>query len=324
MAKLLHSVAVQERAVSADSIEVDDLAVNPLSVVLIALRPLNATGTLSEFASYLTIMDALNRVSILFRGQSIFSMSGRDAAALNYFRHGIVTPQANHDDADDERRCVVLPVLLGKFAYDPVSCFPASRRGELTLEMDVDVADTGYDGFRVSVETVELLDAKPKEYERKTSVSETFGSTGLNDIDLPIGRRNRGILGFSTTGFGGSSPSPGLGRMSVRLNNVEEAYAATDFEVAHTLGSLMGRQPPIFDNHTHRTDTSGSSATQESAGGPINIGSGGWQNYCFLDLDPTRDDAFSLDTSKATNFALRVDAESAEAVRAVPIEQVIV
>src|SRR5574342_71998 len=161
----LHSVAVQDQAIAADGIFTFDLAVNPLSMVLLALRPLNDTGTLTNFETYRGICAAANRVSILYRGESILSMRGEDVAALNYFRWGMVPYQGQHDNTDNERRCVVMPLLLGRWPYSKESCFPASRRGELVLELDLDIADTGYDGLRISAETVEILDAKPKEVE---------------------------------------------------------------------------------------------------------------------------------------------------------------
>lgn len=322
--RFLHSVQVQEQAISADGIYRFDMAVNPLSVVLLCLRPLNDTGTLADFNHYMTICQAVNRVTLQHSGASVFSMRGEDAAALNYFRHGIVPPQCNPDDTDNERRCVVLPILLGRFAFDPVSCFPASRRGELVLELDLDIADTGYDGLRLSVETIELPDAKPKEFERKTSLSSTFAATGYNDIDLPLGNLCRGVLVWGTTGFTGASPAPSWGRMELLLDNMQVGYSATDFEVAHMLSSLMGRQPFAADSHTHRVTTDGNAQTAlETNGGPLELGSV-VEKYAFLDLDPTRDDHFAVDTKGHSTWQLRANAETADAVRAVTIERMMV
>lgn len=319
--RFLHSVLVQERAVAVDSIEVDDLAVNPLSVILICIRPLNNTGTLLDYAQYLNIVGSLNNISVLHNGSRVISMNGRDAAALAYFRHGVVAPQAVSIDTDDFRRCVVLPIFMGRFAYDPNSCFPATKRGELTLELDIDVADTGYNGFRFSVETIELLDAQPKEFERKVVSNLTFASTGDNDFDIPMGNVNRGILLFGTTGFTGAVPAPTWGRISLFLDNQQVGFSSTDFEVAHMLSSLSGRQPPSMDGHQHRVDATQANVA-ELVTFPHNTGSGGWQNYAFLDFDPTRDDMFSIDTSKSSRFHLRSSVETANAVRAISIEKI--
>lgn len=326
--RALHSVLRQEVAVAADGVETFDLAVNPLSMIFIAIRPLldNAGTAINGLADYMTLCEAFNRVNVLWRGASVVSARGEDLAALNYWRRGIMPVQANLDDTDNERVCAVLPIIFGKFPYDPSSCLPKTNRGELTIELDIDVASTGYDGFRYSVEGVELIGASPKEFERVTSVNRTFAATGINDVDLPNGSLVRGILGFGTTAFGGAAPAPTLGRMRLLKDNEEYFYSATDFEVARTIGQMMGRQPPAFDRHTHRVDASAASAVQQS-GRPIGVGGSVagttfWDNYVFLDLDPSRDDALSVDTSGSNMFQLRVDAETADAARFLTIERV--
>lgn len=320
--KLLHHIVVSERAVAADGTERVDLGVHPTSVLLLNIRPLNDTGTLANFASYRAICSAVNRITVEFNGASLFSMRGEDAAAIAYFRHGVQFPQANHDDLNNDRRCVTLPIHLGRFAYDVESCFPASRRGELQLTLDFDVADTGYDGMRYNVESIELVGASPKEFERKIDRRETFAATGDNDVELPVGNRLRGVLAFGTTGYAGGSPAPTLGRMRIEVDGEEASYTAIDFETAHGLSSLMGRQPARFDNHTHRVTTDGNAQTElETLAGAIEVGAD-WNQYAYLDLDPTRDDMFSLDLSRSSRVLLRVDAESADAVRVVTVEKV--
>jgi hypothetical protein len=318
--RILHRVAVQNQTVAADTIVTHDLAVNPLSAVLVCLRPLNETSTLTNFQRQLGICGALNRVSVLHRGASVFSMSGRDAFALNYFRHGFIPSEANPDDADNERRCVVLPLLMGRFAYDPESCLPSTVRGELILEMDIDVADTGYDGFQYTVETIELLGVRPREFERKTSQSVTFTATGDNDVFLRVGHVLRGLLLFGTTTFTGAAPAPSWGRVCILGDGSTFCYASTDFEVGLSLHSLMGRQPASIE-HTHRVNAASASTTEETTG-PIEYGAAGLDNYCWLDLDPTRDDTFSVDTRDFTDLVVRADAETADAVRVIQVEAV--
>lgn len=314
----LHSVAVQDQAIAADGIQTFDLAVNPLSVILIGLRPLNDTGTLSNFQSYRGITQAINRLTVLHQGTAVKSGRGEDFAAMNYFRHGIMPFQGQHDDVDNERRCAVLPILMGRFPYDPHSCFPASKRGETILELDLDIADTGYDGLRLTVETIEILDAKPKEFERIVSQGQTFGATGDVDVDIAAGGIFRGALLFGTTGFAGATPAPSWGRIQTMIDNKQVGYSSTDFEVAQMLHCLWGRQPPAYDGHIHAVEPV---AGIRTVGEPNNIGLG-WQQYAFLDFDPTRDDLHSLDTKGASLFRIRANAETADAVRVLPIEVV--
>lgn len=326
----LHNIAVQDQLIAADGIQSFDLAVNPLSVILVAIRPLNDTGTLAQFQSYRGLAAAMNRISVLYRGEAIKSVRGEDLAALNYYRWGMMPFQGQHDDTDNERRCAVFPIIMGRWPYSKDSCFPATRRGELVLECDFDIADTGYDGLRISVETVELLDAKPKEYEKWVQVTQTNGAVGDNDVDLvATGNLVRGILLFGTTPFGGATPAPSWGRLKVLLDNQEAGFGATDFEVAQMLHSLWGRQPPGYDGHMHRTTVTGCAQTAvATVSGPFNVGAGiagatdinSWNQYAYLDFDPTGDDAHSLDTKGKSSLKLRANFETADAVRAVPVE----
>ena len=321
--KLLHRVSIFDQLIGADGIQSFDLPTNPLSVILLTLRPLNDTGTLANYQTVRSIADAMNRVTVSHRGSAIFSMSGADLFSLNYFRHGMLPLEANSDNVTNERRAVVVPVVLGRFAYDKSSCVPASNRGELVLEIDFDIAATGYDGMRFSAETIELLDAKPKFGERSVSIAQTFAATGDNDIQLPSGNLLRGILGFGTTGFGGAAPAPTLGRMSLFVDGEQSGNASTDFEVASMLGALMGRQAPGY-THGHITDASAGGADNEpTQGPPIDFGtSDGMENYAYLDLDPTRDDNYSLDLKGANSVFLRSTAETANAARVIPIERI--
>lgn len=330
--RFLHSVAVQEQAIGSDGLQVFDLPVNPLSVILIGLRPLNDTGTLAAFQSYRGIAAAMSRCSVLYQGAAVKSYAGQDLAALNYFRHGIMPFQGQHDDTDNERRCVVVPILMGRNAYDPASCFPASERGRLQLELDLDIADTGYDGLRLSVETIELLDAKPTEYEREVQIQQTFGATGDNDVDLPCtGALIRHALLFGTTPFAGASPAPSWGRLRVLLDNQEVGYGGADFEMLQSAHCLWGRQPPAYDGHMHRVTVSGCAQTAVATiSGPFNVGAGiagaadinSWHQYASLNFDVTRDDTFSLRTEGKSMLRLRADAETADAVRVITTEVV--
>lgn len=319
MARVLHSITVPEQAISADGTQQFDLAVNPLSVVLLGIRPLNDTGTLASHVEYLNMCRALNRVTILFRGESIVSMRGEDIAALNWLRHGIVPETAGDDNVDNERRCEILPVLMGKNAYDPHSCFPASHRGELILEVDFDIADTGYDGLRFSADTIELLDARPSEYEKKLQVTQTFAATGQNDVDLVAANLNRGVLLFGTTPFGGAAPAPSWGRIRCLLDNQEQAYSGIDWEVLKSLHSLWGRHRSML-HHKHTVNAAGAGIEESTSVFDHADDTDTMSQWAYLDFDPTRDDMFSLDTRGKTRFQLRAEAETADAIRAVQVE----
>ena len=312
----IHSVQVQTQTPGADGVFNHTLGVNPLSVVYLCLRPLNDTGTLTNFQSYLGICDAVNRCTIRHRGESIIAATGRDLAMLAYLRHAIMPMQATHANTNNYRRCVVLPIVLGRRPFDSGSCLPQTRSGELEIELDLDIADTGYDGLQYTIETSEILGASPSEYESVIQLVQTRAATGINDLDLPVGQLVRGVLLFGTTGFSGAAPAPSWGRISTVLDGVPMGYNSTDFEVSAMLSAMRGVVPPAMDGRS-TADT-----TQTLTENMHNVGSGGFQNYTFLDFDITRDDEHSIDASNLSRFQLRSDAETADLVRAIPIRRV--
>lgn len=315
-----HTIAVNEQAINADGVYNFDLPTNPLSVILIAFRPLNDTGTLANFGMYRSICAAANRVSVLYRGETVVGARGEDLAALALFRHGILPYQGQHDRTNDERRCVVLPILMGRSPYDPTSCFPRTKRGDLQLELDLDIADTGYDGLRISVETIELLDAKPKEFEKKVQVTQTPSATGDVDMQLPLGSDCRGLMLFGTTGFAGATPAPSWGRIRTILDNKEVGYSATDFEVAQMLYSLMGRVPPSpYGGLKVGTTVDGNAGTSVASDGAVYDVGLEFASYAWLDFDPTYDDKHVI-SPQGKDFRIRFNAETADAVRCLPIE----
>jgi hypothetical protein len=321
--KLLRSVIVQDQLIAADGVQQFELPVNPISHLLLGIRPLNDTGTLANFNRANGLAASMNRITINHLGSPVFSMRGEDCLALNYFRHGMIPFEANGDDTNDERRCLSLPVLFGRHPYDKSSAMPKTNRGELILELDIDIADTGYDGLRLTVESVEMLGASPKEFERKTSINRTSPATGLQDILLPSGNKVRGLLLFGTTPFGGAAPAPSWGRVQTLIDNEMEGISSADWEMLHQDSQLFGIQPPTGQRHIHRVTTDGNAQTElATLAGPAQEGLGDqWNQYAWVDFDPTHDDEFSIDT-RGKDWRIRYDAETADAVRVVQVERI--
>lgn len=320
MARPIITNVTPEFLQAADGVVNLEMSCNPLSTLLISLKPLNDTGTLANFADYFEVCKAINRATLVFRGQSIFSMRGEDIAAYNYLRWGILPQSANENRTDNERRACILPVHLGKVPFDPASCFPATSRGELTLVLDLDIADTGYDGLRVAVDTIELLDAKPKEFERRLELTRTNTATGNNDLDLVPGNPCRNIMLYGTTSFTGATPAPSWQTVRLLVDNQERFFAGTSWEVLQAMPYLFGRQYSML-RHMHGTTVDGNAQTAVTTIGTP-FAQSFLANYALMDFDCTRDDEYSVDLSNAKKVQIRHSAGTADAIRAIQTEVV--
>lgn len=319
MPRFVHSILAPNQAQAADGEVNIDLPTNPLSVVYLHLSPLNETGTIANYTTIAAIMSAIDNIRIDYRGAAVIDISGEDLLAWLWMASGLKPMCTNPEETDDERRSIVLPIPLSRKPWDVKECFPAVKRGELQLTLTFDIADTGFDALRYSVETLELLGAAPSHFQRLTTLTQTFAAIGDNDVDLPIGNVLRGIFAYSTSGFTGAVPAPTIGALRLLLDNVEFGYASTDFEVSRAICAALGREPSVFLDHFHGVDAAG--GAQEDTQ-PQQYATPKQGHYTYLDYDPTRDDSFAIETKRNARVHLRITAEAAEAVRVIPVEKV--
>lgn len=319
MPQFIHSILQTNVAVAADGDQVYDLPVNPLSVVLLHVSPLNETSTIGNYSLLEALLSALDNVRVDHKGAAVVNLNGADLAALAMLWHGYPIWQSNAVETDDDRRSIVLPIVFGRRAYDARECFPETKKGELQMTCTWDIADTGFDGLRISIETIELPEATPDFVQKVTTLAQTFAAVGQNDVDLPIGNVIRGVLLWGTSSYTGAAPAPTWGQVQVLRDNKQVYYSAADWEVARGVHGLLGRPfPPCF-RHIHSVNAAG--AGREDTLEP-EIGVSKDAYYLLLPFDVTGDDEYSLETAGAGRVHVRADAEAAEAVRALPIERV--
>lgn len=318
MAQFIHSILAPNQVIAADGMVAYDLPVNPLSCIYLHISPLNETGTITTYQLLQGLLSAVDNIDVLFKGVSILSFSGIDLLALLILNFGIDPIQSNIVNTDNDRRSLILPIPLGRRIWNPNECFPRSIKGELTLQITWDIADTGFDALRISIETLELPDANPTTLQKITTLAQTLAATGQNDVDLPIGNVLRGILCFGTTGFAGATPAPTLGQMSFFMSNQQQGYSGTDFEVSRQLAFTGGLRMTSFIDHIHSINVAALTETDSRAADILLA----WlENYTLLTFDPTKDDEYAIDTAGSSRIHLRISAETANAIRILPIER---
>jgi len=310
--QFLRSVLAQNEAVMPGTVVTYDLPVNPLSHLVLTFNFL-AVENLTTNAE---ILAAVESIRVLHRGSSVISISQADMWALSAILLGRGGIRGNHITDDNSPQFITMMIPFGRVPFNPDECFPATRSGELQLQITYAASFTGFDNVEIQAETVELLGAKPVQYLKCTSLSLT-PTVGDNDLDLPIGNDLVGIMLFSTTVPTLISPTASANQVKVLIDNVEKYYSQANWEslrgdMQWRCGRQLGYNPAI-----HRLIEGTPNVI-----GRIQQVTDELENYTFLDFDPLLDSAFLLKTAGLSSVKLRINAEDTNVVRAVPCELV--
>lgn len=319
MSKFIHSVIEPERVIAADGEQIFDLPVNPLSVILLTIVPLNESATITTYRLLEAILGAITSVDILHKGSSIISASLTNLAVKALLFDKLSIWQSNAVETNNDQRAIVVPILFGRRPYMASECFPASKKGELQMRLTFDIAAAGFDGLRFNAEAIELPGASPEFVSKFTTLTQTFAATGDNDVDLPIGNDLRGIICRGQTGFAGAAPAPTITDIELLVSNRQEYFSSTAWAASRGLLGLAGVPFPPDFRHIHSVDAAG--AGREDTLEP-EIGASIDDNFFVLNLDPTMDDEFTLKTEGASRVHLRVNAGATNTMLAMPIEKV--
>jgi len=310
--QFLRSVLAQDETVTPATVVTYDLPVNPLSHLILTLKFL-AVENLTTNAE---ILAAIESIRILHRGSSVISVSQADMWALSAILLGKGGIRGNHITDDNSPQFITMIIPCGRVLFNPDECFPATRSGELQLQITYAPSFTGFDNVQIQAETVELLGANPKQYLKCTSLSLT-PVPGDNDLDLPIGNDLIGIMLYSTTVPADISETTSANQVKLLVDNVEKYYSQANWEslradIQWRCGRQLGYNPAI-----HRLIE----GTPNVIGGIQQV-IDELENYAFLDFDPLLDSSFLLKTAGLSSVKLRINAEDTNVIRAVPCELV--
>lgn len=290
----LHETITQERTLNAAENGPFDLAVNPISFLLLHVRA-EATVNPADFAQ---LLGHIQSVQVTFKGTQIMNVSGVDLARLVHQIWGKSIPIENFSTVAPGLVSFTLPIPFSRKPYWSKEAFPATRRGELTYTVTRTAALTNIANPVFSLEAVQMLEAEPSQFLKMVTLSRAIVA-GDSDFEMPIGNPFVGLQVFSPTAMGNAPISETIRRMRLLLDNVEFDYADTAFDVARTIGWLRGAD---FTNYV---------------GVPSLL-----RNYAYLDFDPLMDDSMMVETEGRASVKLRFQPDVGGTVRVIPVELV--
>lgn len=319
------TVMVQNVLRSVDADMSDDLPVNPLYCILYTLRVnLLAVSVLTDaIAGLWQVLRDVARIEVLFRGSAIVSGSLADIAVMNALLTGRLPFVQHMSDGADVGIAVTVPIYLGRPWMAGMEAFPATRRGELTLHREFASAFSLQDEASLTeqVETWEMLDSQPASMLKYVTLQKTFGATGDQDFDLPMGNPMLGALLFGTTGFDALPSLATWKELRLLVDNVEYMYARANWE--SIVGELNSRLAFSSDwqNHQHTENLAAAYTVDQFTTKSVGIGYE-LEHYGYLDFDPWQDGKYALQTAGRGRVHLRAVAGSADLARVLPLEVV--
>jgi hypothetical protein len=316
MPQSLRSVVAQEESITASTVVTYDLPVNPLSFIQFAFRWQDGAVIGNTSDAITAMLSFLSRIEVLFRGQAIVSVSGADLwfmmQALTGWKPGIM----NLVDAAAERHYLSMILPFGRIPYHPAWAFPASRRGELQLQMTYPAAVGVVDSPAVIIETVELLDSTPRNFLKYTTISKTPSAAGEHDVDLPIGNPIIGAGLFATQVPTGVVTSRDIGEIRLLVDNIEQIVAKSNWECFAQEVFMRNGMDLATMRHAHMIEPVAGTFT----GGQLFTILGQAQ-YAYLDWDPLKDLTYALQTRGRSRVNFRINAETTfTAIRVIPVE----
>lgn len=302
-----------------------DLSVNAVACLLVTLEGVQLQGDVGEddTVSLAEVLGLLERIEVMYRGASVFSMSG-------FMAHGMAAvlgcgaPQLLRSQYDaGSRFTYTVPLYLGHEWAGEGSAFPASRRGELVLRVKIAgvAVKADPDNLALTVTQLELFDHAPKAWLKAVQGERTFSAVGEQDYDLAMGYDLVGfLLGFTT-------PEPELGAaptveaFKLFVDGVEQVWSEVWTHVLSGLTVGKGLFTDLLADGRFRENLAGAYAQGVESGRLLTVG-GTVRRLVWVPTSLWRGRPYRLPTAGRGRVHLRFVAGQPDTVRVVPVEVV--
>ncbi len=319
--RYLHSTPLPTRDFAASStLGPLDLPVNPLTLVLLNFELTNtAPAALLTYSAIDDLLTNVTSVIIKHKGENIISGQLRDLAYINARIFGRKMHWDRLAQTSGGIRRITVPLGFGRKGYDPKECFPATSRGNLTLELTRGANPAGFSDVNLTVETVELIEADPEKYLKYTPQA-TTAVVGQFEQTLPIGNPYVALAFFDTALATLDTATSSWGQVKLLKDNVEQYFPNSDAQTLAAYDAVAGwGSDPELASHVHQINDGAALSFSDDPVIPV---SQGFRGYFQMNFDPNGDGMYLLETAGAADIKLRAIGTSATAVRVTPVELV--
>jgi len=297
--EFIRSNLVKNHTTATATIE-KDLPTNPISHLILSMDAWNATdeATLAELLAF------INTIEITQAGKTVVNLESEDLYHLNRYLYGHSPMLAGKIATDNAFRNLCLIIPMGRRPFDPEECFPATKKGELTLRVNTTTPATSADNSTINIDCVELVGASPTAFMKSTLMTVIApGATGDNDVELPIGNEIICVQLRCTSTPADSTHTFGVAGAKILVDNKEYGYASAQAQC------LQGDQGLLIDNQ-HSTI-----AAQGIDPGELVL---------RMDFDPAKNGLYLLNTAGKSSVKARLTMGVNEATKMTLLERVAV
>lgn len=306
---------LSETTPAADGTQVVTLGTRPKAGIALRISCLNAAA----MATYAQIIGAINEVRVELHGSAFIQLSGSDLAALNAFLLGRGMIQENVADLDDSTRSLVLYIPFGTSFADPDHGLWATDPDEAKLEIDFDIASTGYDGLILNAMALEIPNANYTSCLRYTTLSHTPSAVGASDLDLPRTHPTIAYQVFSTTVHTGTAWTTSADRFELLEERNPEKFLSNHWEMFHGLSDFWAKDFSAWNAKIHTENTAATYAQNADTSAEESMDTF-LENYCWLPFCPDGNYGDPYDPSRFSDLKMRFTAGDENVIRLIPIE----
>lgn len=317
MAAFVNAVHISRQALGASAAQLPVIMPNqPLSALFVTIEAgLVAANTNDNLQTFLS---GITNLIFTWKGTSIWNCRGDDLVRMCRALGVMRCRFEKTASTINARRILTITIPFGRKLFNPLECFPLVDKGTTQLQINSAGDNATYSGYKATVESLQLLGAQPTNFLRAITFSDTPSATGNKDYDLPRLYPLLGI-GITTTNSEPSSTLDDIENYKILQNFQDYDYSLIQGNTAKALQWLYD-SPGFDDTEIIMQNNVGAAYVQFAASGTSLLSGDLTRNFHFLHFDPTRDGTYMLDASKATDLKLRLNYNTAAAMRFMPVE----
>lgn len=297
-----------------------DLPINPVTMCEMKLTWTTATATPNLYDYIEEAMNVITKIDISYKGRTLYSASAENAAMLSRLISGAEPTLIYPNPANAAIRSLVIPICLSPYLFDPGWASPASKRGELQLQITCEAPSAQITSASYSIEAIELEAAEPAYYMQATPHAVVPVAEGEIDIDLPIGNDIIGIMIYANKIPDSTNELCSVGSLALLVDNREEYINHISWGSLRLMAQM--RAPEMIANspHYHKlmTIVEGNPTSQSYSG---NIYS---HHYGYIDLMPNGMEEYVLATTGHSRIHLAIECEDPTQISVWPIQRVVI